>query len=540
MKILIVDDEAIVRVGIKSIIDWNKYGYEIVGEASNGKVALEIIKDKDVDIIITDIKMPVMDGLELIKEGKKINSELKFLVLSSYGDLALVKEAMKFGAEDYILKLGMEQESLIEVIDKIKLSISTKKEEIDKETQFINQLKKNIPLIRSKFLKECIHNSNIDKKEFYSSIEMLNINLNIDYIYCMVIKIQELYRFENMNDEQVDFLNNSLINLCEEIIVEEFNGYCFENKTGLFCILLSFKEDSKNKNFSVIENTAFLLAEMLKQYLNITAIIGVSDINSGITGFKAAYNQAKKALEYRFFYHSGNVILFNESEVSSLTYDKYSVSCYRKKIHNALAYHKKEELEEVFNQIVKDVVTLHLGREIVCNVTIQIFNIVCEFLEKYQLEARTVLSKSYKTYHEMLLIDSLVEVKQWINELQEDLIAFIKNEANNDYPRIIAVSKKYMEDNFNIEISLKEVADKVGLNPSYFSTLFKQYTGMSYVEYITQLRINKAKELLTNCNCKVYEISDMVGYENSYYFNRIFKKITGMTPIEYKNLKKVH
>ena len=160
---------------------------------------------------------------------------------------------------------------------------------------------------------------------------------------------------------------------------------------------------------------------------------------------------------------------------------------------------------------------------------------VCEFCEEYQLSARVVLARSYRSFQQLAHIGTIADAQAWVRSLEEDLLYFIQSEEEQDYPRIIARARKYLEQHFHEDLSLKEVAAQVCLSPSYLSTLLKQYTGFNYTEYLTQIRIEKAKTLLKETDAKIYEISEQLGYQNVQYFNRIFKKCTGMTPLEFKN-----
>lgn len=535
MKVIIVDDDSLVRIGLKSIINWKENGFELVGEASDGSKALDLVLAYNPDIIITDIKMPVMDGLELMRKLAEMKNGAKILVLSSYDDFHLVKEAMKLGAEDYLLKLEIEPEALINILIKIACTIEEERQKEDEQVSRENQLLKNINVMRRNFLRDVVNHFYADERDLKESMDFLNIRLNTEYIYCIMIKIGELYRFEDTPDEKLHVLNFSIINIVEEIVNDIFNGYCFEGKTGEFFLLASGK---KEQNGAVGEQKLVdlgkRLRDMLEQYLNITATIGIGEGKGGTKGIRDAYNQAVNAVRCRFFDGNEGVILWKDIKPNVFQTEKISILNMKERLHNALSFQQKQELDAVFKSIQEDLSELPLSKNAICNMTLELFYMLSEFFELYQINMNEIMSKSYRSYEQLVHMASVDETRKWIQEVMEDLVSYIEKEEKTGYSRIISRAKKYVENHFNEDISLKEAADEVNLNPSYFSTLLKKYTGLSYSEYLIQVRVEKAKGLLAKSDYKVYEVGEKVGYQNIYYFNRIFKKVTGLSPGEYK------
>lgn len=531
-----MDDEAVVRIGLKSMINWQNQGFELIGEESDGKKALDVIKLKEPDIVITDIKMPVMDGIELIKQIKKDYKDIKVIVLSSYNDFYLVKEAMRLGAHDYILKLEMEAYTLLGVLKKLREQAEKQSHIKTKRETEKRQIRKNMSVMRRNFLRDILNNLYVNEQEIIDAIEFLQINLNNDFVNCLIIKIGELHRFEEVTDEELHILNYSIINIIEEIINDSFDGYCFEGKTGEFCVFLSNKNKKSEKiiNRDLIDVSERII-DMLKLYLNIRAVIGIGEGGAGIQGLQLAYTRAIEAIKFRFFEGYSRYILWNQIRDIEFTDKDYSVLQYKDRIFNALSLLDKKEITDIFSLIVEDLSILLLSRKNLCKVTLELFYIISEYFDPYQINMVEVLNTSYRSYEQLMYMYNYTEVKEWIIDVKENILQYITNQQEIDYNRIIARAKKYISENYNQDISLKEVADEVNLSPSYFSTVFKSFCGSSYSQYITNIRVDNAKVLLTNTNLKVYEIAEQVGYHNAYYFNRIFKKVTGLSPGEYKN-----
>lgn len=537
MKILIVDDEMVIRLGLKSLIDWEEKGYKLVGEASDGKKALEAIVEKQPDIVITDIKMPVMDGIELIREAKKLSRPPRFIVLSSYNDFELVRDAMKLGAQEYMLKLEMEPESLIKLLEGVREKIEEEGQQKEKNLQINTQIRKNIPVIRKKLLRDIACGAYLMEKDFEDSREFLDISLDMDHLCCLVMRAEEIYKFEAMAEGDIDLLDFSIINITEEILSDNFTGHCFEVRKGEYCAVFSPREAGPawfdDRSYA---DMARRIAEMLYKYLNITVAVGIGERDRGVKGIRQSCLQAQKALEYRFFQADGKIVLWKEiKSLAKPSGDEYSVLSHKERLHSAMDFHDEKELHRFFKSMGEDMARARLSQSAACNVGLELFYMISEFFEKYQVNIRKILKTSYRTYQQLTYIGSFSQLCDWMKQVEEELTEYIREEARADYPRIIAKAKKYIEEYFNQDISLKEVADSVNLNPSYFSTLFMQNTGVSYTEHLTKIRIEKAKALLKDTDYKVYEIAEMIGYQNVTYFNRTFKKITGVTPVEYKN-----
>ena len=273
---------------------------------------------------------------------------------------------------------------------------------------------------------------------------------------------------------------------------------------------------------------------MLLIYLNITATIGIGIGIGGIKGVNEAYNLALVAIRYRFFKADNGIILWKDVKSSEFQKDDYSILNIREELHKALFLHQKKELKIIFNGILDNLHEMNLSRNVISNLMIELFIMINEFFESYGVGVREIMKNSYHSYQQLVNIESIGDAKKWVTQIKEDLIEYIKREDAILYPRIISRIKNYIEKHFDEELSLKEVADAVSLNPSYLSTILKTYTDMSYSVYVAQVRVGKAKKLLETTDYKVYEVGEKVGYTNIYYFNRIFKKIAGLSPGEYK------
>jgi two-component system response regulator YesN len=535
VKVMIVDDEAIVRIGLKSMIDWENHGFQLVGEANDGQKALDLFRKSKPDLVITDLKMPVMDGLELIRRLNELNAKCRVVVLSSYDDYALVREAMKLGAVDYLLKLEMEPDQLLEVLASFKEEILQERAERRQQAQIDEEIQTNISTLRRVFLEEILCNEKLCGEKLQQGLARLGICLDPDQVYCLVFRIGNAYRLDNMGADQAKSTVNAIMSICEEVTGDDYWGYCFQIKEDEFVLLLSPKKPSARIE-GVITACQRLLT-ILEQYLGLKAVIGIGDVAISYDGIRTAYRQANEAIQYRFFKENDQIILWKRVEHLPPPRETYSVLQYRDRIEQTFLQAQVEELCSVFDAIINDFKELHLSQEACSHGALELLSMLCEIIDRKGLSPEEVLTSSYQTYRELLHMVNLSQVLGWLSELKKDLALFIQGEEGNNYPRVIGEAKRYIREHYAEEVTLAEVAAVVGLTPSYFSTVFKEHTGMSYSEYLTWVRLERAKELLKETHYHVYEIGQMVGYTNQYYFNRLFKKITGLTPLDYRKQK---
>lgn len=218
--------------------------------------------------------------------------------------------------------------------------------------------------------------------------------------------------------------------------------------------------------------------------------------------------------------------------------DSYSLSGVRAELSEILVSGTPEELERVFARLKTDMQRLALSRSTVRAIALELLYIVQEHFERNELPIRTVLTNSCRSYEELLHMETLGEVIAWLDALRQDLSDFLLRESEKGGAKIVGMAQDWIAAHYREAASLQEAARAVSLNPSYFSTLLKKFTGKSYSELLMEYRIERAKELLLLTDAKVYRVGQMVGYEDKFYFSRIFKRVTGMTPVEFKNQRR--
>ncbi|MDF2613110.1 MAG: response regulator [Clostridia bacterium] len=506
LKILIADDELLARIGIRSLLDWNAHGYEIVGECENGQKAFEAAKIVMPDIIISDIKMPVVNGIELIKMIHKEGLGAKFIMLSSYDEFEYVREALKLGAEDYILKLEMEAETLLKTLESIKEKIEKETYKKNNRDSKVNLYKVNISNLSKVFLQDCLNGIITNSEEIQERIEMLEINLRPENLICIMIRVC---------DEDKSYKNNAMIqattlDIIKKLISEYGCGEVISMDKGILTIL-SLNQNSEQYIFRLIKN----IEQLLKNIVNLTVNIYKSYLFNDLGELYKAYSYviADSVSDNKKF---GYIPLEKELQELESAFRKYDI-------------HLIDQSFKKIYELIKPLDSLVYNRvDRICDTMIFIIN---TFAKKYKISVDTIWEDS-DPYREVKQMRSIKDALEWVSKLNSTILRIINNE--DDSKRIIMKAKQYINKNYKDNPSLEDVSHYVSLSPSYFSRLFCKETGETFISYITNVRIDKAKELLRNTQYKVYEIAEMIGYENTHYFSRIFKKVTGQSPYDYR------
>lgn len=530
---LIIDDEVLVRIGLKSMINWEEHNCELIGEASNGQLGLQLIKDYKPDIVITDIKMPVMDGLELIEKVLEDNIKTKFIVLSGYDEFHLVRHAMKLGVEDYLIKLELEPDVLVKILARIieKINLDSKKKYNEYKIQ--KHIRINNYALREELFKKIISKTTTDRKDIDEELEYLDINLNDNKLLCLIINIEDTGKFKNYNQEDINILEFSIVNIVDEIVKDFFIGYTFRWTFKEYVIIFSCNDNfDKNMFKPKIEDMSKRIQLMLKQYFNICVSIGVSNLHESYNEISTAYSECCHAISQSFYMGREKIIFFSDIKSSEV---KQYLNIYDS-THGLSKYIELNDIEAIqitFENIISALVKENISKEMAYDMCGQIAYLIYNSIDTEESNLQQIFGINKTVFDSILKLNSLSDMISWLNNIENSLINFLTRKENIQNNKIISISKRYISDNIGKTITLQDVASKINISTNYLSTIFKHITGMSFTDYVTEMKVAEAKRLLKNSNYKIYEIAQMTGYENAYYFSKVFKKITGITPSEF-------
>lgn len=537
LKLLIVDDEVLVRMGIRTTIDWDAHGFEIVGDAADGQKALEIARQTHPDVVLTDIRMPKMDGLRLIKALKDELPWTKTVVLSCYDDFEYVREALRLGALDYIPKLSMQQDDLIKIMENVKKIIDEEKAKRYQSMKLQWQVNANLYDLRSKFFNDIIDGSISAVTWLPEGLSVLELRLgNAPYIaVCMRIDDYHSVQKQNvMGDERL--LRFSMINIADEIVGNSgLKADVFHRKDDEFGIVASF--DTNNAPDKV-DSLCSELLRTFKLYLDISVSFGVSQAFDHLAKLRENYLCAAEAVNFRWYIGKGSINHCNDipTYVNKCYYD---AEC-EKELKDALASGRMDDAKAIVMRILnsmatdKNIAPYKALRE--CADVIHTFASIAKQyggnLDEIKDENQNVL------YDTMGYCDTLEDLKKWFGDFVTHYAEYLNRLKIQRYGREVSKALDYINQHYMGDIRLADIANYVGMNEAYFSSLFKKETGSNLTDYINAVRIEKAKAYLRVSDISIYEVADKVGYANVSYFSKVFKQLAGMSPAEYKKVSK--
>lgn len=533
LRVIIIDDEPLVRVGLRSMIHWEEYGYRIIDEAPNGQIGLDqIIKNKP-DIVITDIKMPVMDGLEMMRLVIKAGQRTKFIILSSYDEFELVKKAMKQGAEEYLIKLDLEPEILLNTMDVVREKIKIGEGNPSEERILEKDLREKLPIFREGFFKQIIDRPVQSQTDLSEQAKYLGIELD-EQLACAMIYINDLSVLKKYDPGEIRSFESSIQNTVNEIINDIFRGYTFAWSQGEFAVIFSGAAEIDRETFlDKALDMGERLAQTLKQYFNIRVSVGISNPYRGYPELALAYFEACRAAQQCYYLGMHTAALFAEMPKQNEDRGEIDISEQKNILPKAIELHDLEMIGAVFETMLTMVNDPSVSKEQAYDLCFQIAYLINGAVGLNETQIKEILGQDQSVYKSIHALNTQSEIINWIIGLEQSICRLITQKDEQKNHRLIARTKKYILDHFADGISLDQVAEAINISPGYLSTIFRQYTGICFIDYLTGIKIDEAKRLLRESDNKIYEIAEILGYQNAYYFSKVFKKITGMTPSEF-------
>lgn len=504
MKILLVDDEKTEREGIRYLIEKYQFPLE-VEEANNGKIAFEYIeKNNDVDILLTDVKMPYMDGLELAKRVNDFNPNIVIIIFSAYGEFDYAKKACEANAVNYLLK-PIEIDEFKAVMEQV-ISICRKRKKQNDQREYLRNSDKKLLLYR-------LINSQDSLSEVMETLkEQHNVNLENKYIRFISVETRDNY-FEKNEEEFENILKKNVEQNYETISL-------YPNLSYIMIFGSSNIDDNRTEN-AVRKIYAKLTMDKTEMF---SIIVGTKFY--GMKHFQDKLQEINDAMKDTFSYFSGIIYLsktnfkdiglveeqlqVKESVMRSIE-DK-NMAAVKEQILNYLKLVENEKASSAFY------------------VKYLMLDIVKAIFQANGMYNETII---WQTANDIMNSNDLKAIGQVLSKIIDEIMDMNK-EALPDVSQSVSEIKKVVKNEYMNDIGLEEIAQKVCLTPAYVSFIFKKETGSNLIKYLTDYRMQKAKELLENSNKKIVDISRMCGYQNQSYFNKLFKNYYGITPKQYR------
>ena len=535
IKVFLVEDEMVIRRGIKNSIDWEKEGYIFCGEASDGELAYPMIIKEKPDILITDIRMPFMDGLELCKLVKKELPNIKILILSGYDEFDYAKEAIRLGVTEYLLK-PISSGKLLEALNGVSESIRREKEDKDLVRKHMEEMRENTEQEKQKFFEQMIA-GNLSMADALETGKKYEMNLSAG-MYNLLLFRFTLGKENRKSGELLGEAEYAIEKLTERL------EYVFEFQRGVEGWAFLLMADNEEQMSERVKELSKDLEEIMKNYSTIAYFGGIGQPVARLRELEESFREAERALAARFTMElnriisvedirmAQNVDTLDDIEITSFGEIEKTRTMLEKFLNNGAEDEIDEFVDVYINELPEENLKSVLMRQYII---MDAYIVMMSFCEKIEGIEGEMQAQSEELKNSMKTIQTLEEIKNYIRMLLKKIIGVRDTISGRRYSDIIEIAKDqirktYMSD----EISLNTIAAEVGMSPSYFSSIFSKEMGKTFVEYLTEIRMDRAKELLMCSSMKTSEIGYEVGYKDPHYFSYIFKKTQNCTPKEFR------
>ncbi len=532
-RIMLVDDEEEVRKAMIRKMDWEELGFTVVGDAENGEDALEKLEQLEPDVIMTDIRMPYMDGLTLISRIREQYPFMKILIFSGYDDFEYAKQAIKLHVTEYILKPVNGQE-LAEILKRVRISLDEEIEQRRNISTLQESYQNSLPILRELFLNDLVSRT-ADVPGMAPKLKEYGIDI-LDACRWLVAVIH--VEHVEQTEKGVLSQHQELIPISVRSLVEDhLRDYCrfavFNSPEGITVI---GAVDKENKETGLINLFGDICKESMR-LLEVAITVGVGHSCHTLGEIGRSYQSAVDALGYRAIVGVGRAIYINDVEPVSrgkLQLDAKGEA----QLTAAIKFGPEELIGNVLRELAgrMDDAKAHASQHQVYMLTI--VNCLIRLMQQYDLDMGEMFG-SQERYEERMrgicqkesFAEELIPVACRMNEA-------LNRERDNTTRKVILEAKDFIQKNYaDPELSVDTLCRQLHMSPAYFSTVFKKETGQTYVNYLTEVRLQKAEELLQETDDKTYEIAQKVGYQEQNYFSYVFKKRYGVSPTKYRGAK---
>lgn len=509
-KVLLVDDDTIVRITLRSMLDWNHYGYEIVMDANNGEQAFHWLQEHSADLLITDMKMPVMDGLELMQRLHDGHRLPVTVVLSSYDDFQMVREAFRLGAFDYLLKSDIKKETLEGLLTKLNADNSAAQVSVSINPVY-NRSGQLVDMVTGKSALA----DDFFKQEYY------------------VVQ----FEIDDFGQQSIRFNTNLETELVEPVL--EFAGQiprvasrCILGSLSPARYIMLYQIHDIGQSRENVVSTCNQLKNVWKNYMNLPVSAGISRKGQTAADFFDCLADAGMQLELHHLKGMETVCYpWEPRQVSAERIKQAEVRYERlfqglKTIDEMLVEEGRISLQQQLQGL-----SLLDGQE----ECLAVIFLIVRTIQKLYYNGWSIFQENVNYYEKIERLEDCRSLEIWMNNYIRWILDYQTHLFDHRQADLMIRAKRFIADNYsNPELTLGNVAGYVGLNEKYFSSRFTREAGTTFSNFLTEVRIRKAKELMDKTDFKIYEISQQVGYNNVEHFNRVFKKVSQLSPGAYK------
>lgn len=529
--VLLVDDEPLVLLGIQSMLKWEDYGAQVVGTARNGVQAMELIEKLRPELVIADIKMPAMDGLQLMEAvQEKYREPPLSVILTSFEEFSYVKEAISRQAVDYLIKLDLTEQDLLGVLRKAQERLAARKQETLPGRRPPTERFGMQPFY-DRFFVRLFNNLFENEDQMRAQQKELGVDLSFDAYAVCYCELPDLTA-QSMSQERLMNLYSSTTRMAWETATRFMACYITPLDTRHFNITFCLSEQEVPIYRQVVGDVLEKAVEIVYNYFSVRMLCSVGCKAPRPMELSESYYTARLRLSDRKP-GDGTIIFFDQESDGADGATVFDMALYKDALIRAFEDQDADALGHIMDQIIDSIRSYPLRQlqamDAACNL---LFLCLSQFTNGEQIISQ-IFAKEPEGYRCVYRQRSISEIAEWIAALRSGLVRAMRGQKRGYKEQIIQQIKGYIQANLDQKLSLNNVAAVFGFSPNYLSQLFAQYAGCSFVEYVTQEKVRAAKEMMREEHVKFYEIAERLGFENAFYFSKVFKKVEGCSPREY-------
>lgn len=533
-RFLIIDDEPVVREGISNTIDWPSHGFELVGACRDGREGLEALEALRPDVVLTDICMPFVDGLELASAIAEQYPTTRTILLTGYDEFEYAQEAIKLKVRDFLLK-PITPAELRDVLDSVRAELDAERDNREKLARLYEQVRAGLPVYRERFLNRLVRAA-IPPEEVRREIAFLELDLPGPEYTVLIVDV-DAPQDERYAADPEDASDRLLALAVEEIVsgmTSDLPGVvACTTPRGATVVIVSSAGDKEGRNPSL--EVAEAISERVQREFSRTVTIGVGEAVDDVSEIVRSYEEARDALEHRFVLGGNQIVTIRQARGETLRPPADGLSAPKERFIRTVKTGPEPAIRESLHETFAALRTF--GDEIDrCYVAAhRLLTDTINALESVGVEYTEIPSFNGNPFDVLGRIKTLDEMERWfLRFVGEGRQVLDRNRSSHSRRKAIE-AVEHIHDNFNDPtLSLTTVCSALAVSKSYLSPIFKSHTGKTFVEYLTELRAEQAKVLLNDGTLKIYEVAERVGFRDAHYFSLTFKKQTGWSPTEYQ------
>lgn len=534
-KLLIVDDNPNDISIIEQLIDFKPMGICVTGKCINGEQALQEVEKERPDMIITDITMPVMNGLEMSAIIKEKYPKSKIIFMSNYNDFKYMRSAILLDGQDYILK-PIVKEELVNAILKVLKKFELEKEMEMEKVTMLRQIDESLPSLQDQFFRELIFGTCHDVAEILSRMELLKLPRN-DISNIMVVTI-EMDDNQKSNDsvkmEDKYYAMYSLTKIIKSYTSDTFYIYTVQISNKEIAIVIFNKNKSEN-NKNLFIDVMVEISEKINSRFSFDITMGISKISYNISDLPALFNQSILALKSKFYSARKSIVFFDEIEEieKNLFEEIVDIKALFKDVKELLSAGKSDDIQQFVKKLLYPEGVVY-SENYIKSLTFTIINVLQVVINENNTEFNSIFNDELAIWKKLSRFDTIKDINNWIFNILNVSREFMQNKFKTNDVKIVEDIKLLIKEKYNEQLTIGEIIKPIFISPSQANNIFKKVTGKTIFDFLTEYRVEMAKKMLKDPYSRVYLVAQQTGYTNKSHFCLIFKRITGMSPAEFK------